>query len=58
MVKKLLALSPAALKRAILEAKQQDSGVESKKKKKKRFRGDKVEGTEAITKNSGIQKKQ
>lgn len=36
MVKKLLALSPAALKRAILEAKQQDSGVESKKKKKKR----------------------
>lgn len=57
MVKKLLALSPAALKRAILEAKQQDSGVESKKKKK-RFRGDKVEGTEAITKNSGIQKKQ
>lgn len=34
MGKKLPALSPAALKRAILEAKQQDSGVESKKKEK------------------------
>lgn len=39
MVKKLLALSPAALKRAILEAIQQDSGVESKKKKKKDSEG-------------------
>lgn len=39
MVKKLLALSPAALKRAILEAKQQDSGVESKKKKEKDSEG-------------------
>lgn len=42
VAKKLSPLSPAALKRAILEAKQQSSEVESKKKK--------VEGTEAIKK--------